>query len=433
MSWPSLPLNQVAKLESGFGFPRERQGDSGQQFPFFRVSDMNRDGNEVWMLNHSNTVSAQTLDELGARAFPAGTVIFPKIGAAIATEKKRILTRPATYDNNVMGAVPKEGINPRFLYYWFLQLRLTDFANPGHVPSIRKSVMEQIPFGLPVPSEQSRIVEILDEADRLRKLRRDADAKAARILPTLFLKMFGDPATNPKGWPEKPLSKLIGAVDAGWSAQSEPRLCRGGEFGVLKVSAVTSGLFRPEEHKAVPEIDMSRVLITPKRRDLLFSRANTRELVAASCIVEDDFPHLFLPDKLWRLTPHPEVASTVFLKELFWRDGIRNKFRSVSSGSSGSMLNITQEAMLRTVVPAPPFDLQIEFERLAWPIMAIACRASEATCGIEATWKILLQRAFSGQLTAKWRGGHMKELLAEMEIQARLLNLPMRNSLEVAQ
>ena len=58
-----------------------------------------------------------------------------------------------------------------------------------------------MPF--PAKSEQSRIVELLDEADRLRHLRREADTKAARILPALFLKMFGDPATNPKGLPFK--------------------------------------------------------------------------------------------------------------------------------------------------------------------------------------------------------------------------------------
>ena len=53
---------------------------------------------------------------------------------------------------------------------------------------------------IPSPKEQSRIVELLDEADRLRRLRREADTKASRILPALFLKMFGDPATNPKNF-----------------------------------------------------------------------------------------------------------------------------------------------------------------------------------------------------------------------------------------
>lgn len=158
---------------------------------------------------------------------------------------------------------------------------------------------------------------------------------------------------------------------------------------------------------------------------MLFSRANTREPVAASCIVEEDYPQLFLPDKIWRLAPKHEMASTIFLKELFWRESIRDKFRAFSSGSSGSMLNISQDAMLRTVVPVPPFSLQLQFERLAWDIIGTLRGTRRADAKVESTWGTLLQCAFSGQLTEKWREAHMKELLAEMEQQARLLNLPL--------
>jgi len=425
MSWSEVPLNKVADLESGFGFPREQQGDSNQEFPFFRVSDMNLDGNEVFMSNYTNTVSRETLGRLHARAFPAGTVIFPKIGAAIATGKKRVLTKPATFDNNVMGAVPRSCVEPKFLYYWFLRLNLSDCANDSHVPSIRKSVMEKISFELPPPTEQRRIVEILDQADSLRKLRREADAKAARILPALFLKMFGDPATNPMGWPVKPLSKAIDHIEAGWSARSEMRERQPGEFGVLKVSAVTSGRFLPEEYKTVASVPSSQTLVTPKRGDLLFSRANTRELVAATCLVDADYPYLFLPDKLWRLLPRKDIATTPYLRELMACEVVRDKFRAFSSGSSGSMLNVSQTAVLRTEVPLAPRDLQMTFERYTWEVLGLLRTIHQAHTRLETLRTTLLQRAFSSQLTAKWRMAHMQELLTEMREQARLLGLPM--------
>jgi type I restriction enzyme S subunit len=284
---------------------------------------------------------------------------------------------------------------------------------------------------LPCPIEQRRIVEILNEADRLRRLRRDADAKAARILPVLFLKMFGDPATNPRGHEEKPLRDVIATVEAGWSATSEGRRRQDHEFGVLKVSAVTSGRFLAEEHKAVIGIPETRTLICLKRGDLLFSRANTRELVAATCIVDEDHQKLFLSDKLWRITPREGVASTLFLKEFFWHDGVRDKFRSASSGSSGSMLNISQEAMLRTLVPIPAYELQMKFEAVAWRFIEITNQTRNAASIIDLFWETLMQLTFSGQLTAKWREAHSKELLAEMEQQARLLNLPLPKEVEL--
>jgi type I restriction enzyme S subunit len=244
--------------------------------------------------------------------------------------------------------------------------------------------------------------------------------------------MFGDPATNPNGWNQKPLGDVISAVEAGWSAAGEPRQRNEREFGVLKVSAVTSGRFLPTEHKAVAEVPESRVLVTPRRGDLLFSRANTRELIAASCIVEKDYPRLFLSDKLWRLVPQEQEASTVFLKELFWRESVRDQFRARSSGSSGSMLNISQEAMLRVVVPIPPYPLQKQFEESSWELMETIRYAGNAGAKLERLFELILQQGFAGQLTAEWRMAHIKELLVEMAQQARVLNLPLPNAMESA-
>jgi type I restriction enzyme S subunit len=317
-------------------------------------------------------------------------------------------------------------VQAKFLFYWVQHREFTDFlianATGASYPAVSDSIVKRARLPLPTTLEQSRIVELLDEADRLRRLRRGADAKVARVLPALFLQMFGDPATNPMGWSEKPLSRVIKSIEAGWSASSEGRPCISGELGVLKVSAVTSGKFRPEENKAVlGEVD-SASLVTPRRGDLIFSRANTRELVAATCIVEDDFPDLFLSDKLWRLTPMAEQATPHFLKELFWQGGIRDKFRAASSGSSGSMLNISQDAMLRTIAPIPPIHLQERFQRLAWSVLTNLNRTNSAAQKLETTWAILLQRAFSGELTTKWRETHQKDIVQERQLQAHAMN-----------
>ena len=70
------------------------------------------------------------------------------------------------------------------------------------------------------------------------------------------------------------------------------------------------------------------------------------------------------------------------------------------------MLNISQDAVLRTVVPLPPFDLQMRYENLAWSVIHIASQARRRSDEIEGIWANLLQRAFSGQLTANWHKVH---------------------------
>ena len=126
--WPMVAIKEVASVESGFGFPTAYQGKSEEKIPFLKVSDMNLPGNEVRIVSWNNAISSGVLRELKAKTFPAGTVIFPKIGAAIATNKKRLLTRDSTYDNNVMGVVPNSKLLPDFLHTWLLAFDLSRWA-----------------------------------------------------------------------------------------------------------------------------------------------------------------------------------------------------------------------------------------------------------------------------------------------------------------
>jgi type I restriction enzyme, S subunit len=164
--WEITRLSTVAAVQSGAGFPKRYQDQSGGEIPFYKVSDMNIAGNEREMVFENNSISEETRRELGAFLFPQGSTIFPKIGGAIATNKKRLTVRDCCVDNNVMGVIPKpEKINSEFLFYFFLAHDLSEFANEAHLPSIRKTVVEDWPITLPVSlPEQQRIVGLLDEA-----------------------------------------------------------------------------------------------------------------------------------------------------------------------------------------------------------------------------------------------------------------------------
>lgn len=430
--WPQVPLKSVSTLGPQYGAGLRAIAAAPGGVRYVRITDIDDYG----QLRPDSIVGPDEGDT-DEYVLEEGDLLFARSGATVGkTYRYTKDDGPCVFAGYLIRFRPDlRVVVPSYLAYYFQTAEYWAWVQSkkrvAAQPNINGTEYAALELPLPPIREQRRIVELLEEANRLRQLRRQADAKAARILPALFIDMFGDPVANPRDWGELPLRNVLASVDAGWSAQGEARPCGPGEFGVLKVSAVTSGCFRPHENKAVPGLDpSSRELVTPRRGDLLFSRANTRELVAATCIVEEDAPFLFLPDKLWRLSPVSGVASTLFLKQLFWNDGIRDKFRVASSGSSGSMLNISQDAMLRTVVPIPPFPRQMDFERHAWAVMDTMRSASRSASGLETIWTHMLQQAFSGQLTAKWRESYMKELLVEMEQQARLLNLPL--SVEVA-
>lgn len=160
------PLGEIAEIRSGWGFPKSEQGRNVGEIPFYKVSDMNLQGNEVTLHSASNYIDAATAERLRIKPAPAGTIVFPKIGAALRTNKKRILSQMSAYDNNVMGLIPTPQISPYFLYHWMQEVNLAAVANDsGAVPSIRKSVMATIPFPLLPSNEQRHIVSILDNFD----------------------------------------------------------------------------------------------------------------------------------------------------------------------------------------------------------------------------------------------------------------------------
>jgi type I restriction enzyme S subunit len=116
------------------------------------------------MISHNNSVSRETAKQLGAKIIPAKSVIFPKIGGAIATNKKRILSIPSCVDNNVMGIYPNDKlVNPEFFFHLLNSIKLSSFANEAALPSIKKSTVEErfvkIPNSL---SEQERICDIIE-------------------------------------------------------------------------------------------------------------------------------------------------------------------------------------------------------------------------------------------------------------------------------
>ncbi len=100
--------------------------------------------------------------------------------------------------------------------------------------------------------------------------------------------------------------------------------------------------FRTQKHKALP-IDLFPIkLILPRNGDIPFSRANTKELVAATCLVDNDYPDLFLPDKLWKITIDQSMVNPMFFKYVLSQQSCRNKLSEQSTGDSGSMFNVSK-------------------------------------------------------------------------------------------
>ena len=161
-SYEIVTIGSVASLVSGYAFPMALQGKDGT-IPFYKVGDMNTKGNEVEMHLSNNYVSNELATSKKWGTAPAGTVIFPKIGAAIATNKKRILTESSLFDNNVMGIICGDRILPKFMLYLLNYIDISQWASLSNPPSISMDAVLKQQIPLPPLDVQRQIVRELDE------------------------------------------------------------------------------------------------------------------------------------------------------------------------------------------------------------------------------------------------------------------------------
>ncbi|HHG6493156.1 MULTISPECIES: restriction endonuclease subunit S [Gammaproteobacteria] len=161
-NWSMLKIDEIAIIQSGTGFPPDAQGLTSGTIPFLKVSDMNLPKNSRFIEEWNNSITEEQVSKLKAKILPPGAVIFPKIGGAIATNKKRVLTIPSCFDNNVMGLKAKHGVLDEYLYWLLQSIDLVSWSSSSSLPSMKASTVKE--FFVPVPSmaEQKYIVEKLD-------------------------------------------------------------------------------------------------------------------------------------------------------------------------------------------------------------------------------------------------------------------------------
>jgi len=107
--WACGALGDICTFTAGSAFAPEHQGSTEGDYPFIKVSDMNLAGNEVFIQSANNYVSKAQQSKMKAKLHPFGATVFAKIGVALISNRRRLLTSPTIIDNNLMSASPVEG------------------------------------------------------------------------------------------------------------------------------------------------------------------------------------------------------------------------------------------------------------------------------------------------------------------------------------
>ena len=169
----------------------------------------------------------------------------------------------------------------------------------------------------------------------------------------------GDTAhTSP--YPIVQLRDVIADLENGWSPKCYDRPAGPDEWGVLKLGAVSFGVFNPEENKALPRHLEPRPHLEVKPGELLISRANITRLVGAIALAGETRPKLMLCDKIFRVVSRePAPVDTTFLTEILRISNVRRQIEANVTGTSPTMKNISKPALMSLIFPLPPKPEQI--------------------------------------------------------------------------
>ena len=231
-----VPLAQITQINPKL--PKDT--DESQHVSFLALASVSEDGR---ILEQETRVLAET--KKGYTYFERGDVLLAKItpcfenGKAALVDNLEYQIGYGSTEFHVLRADP-ELLDSKYLFYmvWSDQFRfLGEKSMQGAAGQKRVSAdfVKQFEIPLPPLAEQKRIAAILDKADALRRKRQQAIDLADQFLRSVFFDMFGDPVTNPKGWPTKPLSQMASVV-TGYPFKSADyvdesaesvRLCRG--------------------------------------------------------------------------------------------------------------------------------------------------------------------------------------------------------------
>ena len=304
---------------------------------------------------------------------------------------------------DILPILPRPELDRDYLSYFLRQPSMVDLATSrstgANLPRLSPKILAEFSISLPPIAQQKRIAAILDKAEELRSLRRQALGALDAIAQSIFLEMFGDPTTNPKSWIRVRFSDLLSAIESGRSPNCLDRPVEDEEWGVLKLGAVTWCEYNPLENKALPSNEKPDLSLEVKPGDLLFTRKNTFELVAACALVRSTPPHLLLPDLIFRFRTKPNAPIDLcFLHQLLINPAKRREIQKLASGSASSMPNISKTKLETVLIEVPPLSLQQEFARRVEAIEQLKTTHRQSLTQLDALFASLQHRAFRGEL-----------------------------------
>lgn len=372
-------LGETARFINGAAFKPTDWADEG--LPIIRIQNLTGTGEKF------NYTTRQVKQEL---VVEPGDLL---VSWSATLDVYRWAGPRGVLNQHIFKVLPNPGIEPDYLFY-ALKNALAELSAKTHGSTMKHVVrgdFESTQVRMPPLDAQRSIVDILSRAEGIVRLRREAEKKAAELIPALFLDMFGDPATNPKGWPMETVGDVIASADYGSSTKASDD---GSGLPLIRMGNVDyAGTLNLATLKFVnlPNAEAEKYRI--REGDILFNRTNSKDLVGKTGLWSDE---------------REAVAASYFIRLRVDRDRLhpcylwafmnsRHMKRVLFDTARGAIgqANINSKELKAFPVAVPPLKMQQDYAARLEDIRSIQSQQSAATATAQATFDALLTQVFN--------------------------------------
>jgi type I restriction enzyme S subunit len=420
--WRLEPVSAVADVNPTTSLPHGLR-----TVPCYEMASIDETTGELREPAIVGTDSGQS----GRSKFRNGDVLFARITPCVQN-RKSALVRDLPGDF-ALGSTEfyvlrsKRTVISEYLFYFLRQQKIVDaavasFTGTSGRQRVPRSFWDSLTIPVPPLPVQERIVQILQKADEIRRKRREALELADKILPALFLEMFGDPIDPSRKYPAIPLGECA-EIRRGISKRPTPK----GSVPIVRIKNLTlQGLDLSWSEKieaSDAEISRGRLL----DGDIVFSPLNGSILHLAKSDVftqPKNGETWVLDSNLCAFRAKKDVVKPEFLASWISHPSVQEHLRTrLAVRTSGGQWLLKNATLAAINVPVPPLSEQDYFVTQVERYLGSRSKLAEAQRSSSAALSSLLSRAFTGELTAEWEAANAEEIAAQQALHERLPRL----------
>lgn len=392
MSWPLGTVSEIAEIISGYAFKSEWFGDGSNKV--IRIGDL-QDGRI--QLDSALCVDAKINNVSSQFKIQPKDILMALSGATVGKIAIAQECDAGAYINQrvaiIRGKTPEAAEFLKYVFSGALQEKLLLSAGGAAQPNLSPKSLALMEIPLPPLAEQKRIAAILDKADAIRRKRQQAIKLADEFLRSVFLDMFGDPVSNPKGFPVGTIRDMVESANYGTSGKASETE---GEFPILRMGNITyEGGWNFDSLKYIDMNEKEKDKYLVKNGDLVFNRTNSKELVGKTAVFEGN-RDMVIAGYLIRVRCNRKGNTRYISGYLNSKHG--KKTLEAMCKSIVGMANINTQELQDIKVLIPPIELQNKFAELVMSCNQKFEHFNQAEDMAKSLFESLSQKAFSGNL-----------------------------------